>query len=273
MLPGSPRAHTDPPSRRAGCDPALGGAELELGQHRAAELAELDRLGAQLDLGVQAREVEQVGGQPAQPPRLGAGAVQQRAGVLEVGVLVAQIVAQQLEHPVQRGQRRAELVRGGGHERAPCLLLLLESLLHRGQRAGQVPDLVARPVDRDFDGRPLVGQLERRLAQPLQPPHQRRRQRDPEDQGQHQSGQRGGDEGVAHGADGAGDLVDRLAHRQHVQQPSWLVNGIAARAYSWPSTSRSCTAAGWCGTRSRRRRRGRRRRCRRAGRSGGAASR
>ena len=109
-------------------DPALVGAELELGHHRAAELAQLDRLGAQLHLGVDAREIEQVGGEPAEPARLGPRPVQQRAGVLDVGLGVLQVVVQQLEHPVQRGQRRAQLVRGGGHERAPGLLLLAQPL-------------------------------------------------------------------------------------------------------------------------------------------------
>ena len=41
-------------------DVALGGRELELGGDRAADLAELERLAAQLDLGVQAAEVEQI---------------------------------------------------------------------------------------------------------------------------------------------------------------------------------------------------------------------
>ncbi len=71
-------------------------------------------------------EVEQVGGQPPEPARLGPGPREQRPRVVEVGLGALEVVLEQLEHPLERGQRRAQLVRGGGHERAPRLLLLLE---------------------------------------------------------------------------------------------------------------------------------------------------
>ncbi len=56
--------------RPAGRRPIGRGGELELGGHRARELAELQRLAAQRDLGVEAAQVEQVGGQAREPARL-----------------------------------------------------------------------------------------------------------------------------------------------------------------------------------------------------------
>ena len=55
-------------------DAAVGGAQLELGGDRAGQLAELDRLGAQRRLGVQAAEVEQVGGEVLEAAQLALGA-------------------------------------------------------------------------------------------------------------------------------------------------------------------------------------------------------
>ena len=64
--------------------------ELELGQHSPAQLAQLDRLGAQLHLCIETAQVEEVRGQSRQPARLGAGALEQQAGVGQVGMAVAQ---------------------------------------------------------------------------------------------------------------------------------------------------------------------------------------
>ena len=90
--------------------PALGGGELELGGHRAAELAELQRLAAQLHLRVEAAQVEQVGGQrESRRDCSRARAVRSRASSRS-SVLGAEVVLEQLEHPVERGQRRAQLV-------------------------------------------------------------------------------------------------------------------------------------------------------------------
>ena len=180
-----------------GLDAALGAPELELGEHRPAELAELHRLGAQLDLRIDPREVEQVGRQPAEPPGLRPGPVEQRAGVLDVRRRVVKILAEQLEHPVERGERGAQLVRGGGDERAARLLLDAQLLLHGMQRAGEVADLVGGVVD-GHDHRRVARGIDRRLAQPPQPPHQPRRQRDAEQQRERERGERGIEERAAH---------------------------------------------------------------------------
>ena len=66
--------------------PALRGPELELGHHRPAELAELDGLGAELDFRVDPAEVEQVGRQPAEPPRLRPRALEQGRASSRSGV-------------------------------------------------------------------------------------------------------------------------------------------------------------------------------------------
>ena len=102
MLPGSPRAQTGPVSfLQDAADAALLGPELELGQHRAAQLAELDRLGAQLDLRVEPRQVEEVGGQPPEAPGLRTGTLQQCDAPPRGRGAAAQVLVEQLEHPVQ----------------------------------------------------------------------------------------------------------------------------------------------------------------------------
>ncbi len=63
-----------------------------------------------------------------------------------------------------------------------------------GQCPSQIAHLVAGAVHRNLDRRPLVRELQRRLAQPPQPAHERGRQRDAEDQAERQTGQDGGDE-------------------------------------------------------------------------------
>src|SRR5207248_6829575 len=64
---------------------------LELRRHRARELAELDPLAAQLELCVEAREVQQVGGQARQPGRLRAGAVELATRVVDIRRLTVQV--------------------------------------------------------------------------------------------------------------------------------------------------------------------------------------
>src|SRR5262249_22049193 len=54
------RPHLRHAGLERGGDSALGGPELELGQHGPTQLTELDRLGTERDLGVDPREVEQV---------------------------------------------------------------------------------------------------------------------------------------------------------------------------------------------------------------------
>ncbi len=71
-----------------------------------------------------------------------------------------------MQHQAERGQRRAQLMRGGAHERAPRLLLRREPPLHRRERAREVADLVAVAVlDRLVSVGPTLGHLERAAAQ------------------------------------------------------------------------------------------------------------
>ena len=73
--PGSPRPQHGPGGAGTSSSTlALGGAQLELGRHGAAQLAQLDGLLAQRDVGVEAAEVEQLAGQPRQAPQLALGA-------------------------------------------------------------------------------------------------------------------------------------------------------------------------------------------------------
>src|SRR5581483_1944661 len=103
---------------------------------RAAQLAELHGLRAQLDLGVEPRQIEQIGGETAQPPRLDASSRKQSPCLIEIGPSAVEVVVEQLEHPVERGQRRAQLVRGRRDEGTPSLLLAQQLSLHDRERAG-----------------------------------------------------------------------------------------------------------------------------------------
>ena len=116
MLPGSPIAQTGPcsssrvtiarslvPSSNSAITARLI-SPSSTGSERSSTLAS------------RREQIEQVSGQPPEATRLGPGAVQQRARILEIGLLVAQVIIEQLQHPVQGGQRRAQLVRCGGDE-------------------------------------------------------------------------------------------------------------------------------------------------------------
>ena len=130
--------------------------------------------------------------------------------------LALQVVRQQLEHAVERGQRRAQLVRGRRHERAPRLLLLAQPALHDRERARQVAHLVARPIHRE-------------VARPLPPiascsaacRNRCRRLTSVPASGIASSSvsriadQRRDLERAAHRLNRAGDLIDRLAHGKH----------------------------------------------------------
>jgi hypothetical protein len=50
---------------------------------------------------------------------------------------------------------------------------VLELALHRRERPNQVADLVAGPVLRHLDRRPLLGELNRRMAQMAQAANQK----------------------------------------------------------------------------------------------------
>ena len=142
---------------------------------------------------------------------------------------------EQLEHPVERGQRRAQLVRRGRDERPARLLLLLQALLHLVEGPGQVAHLVAAAVGGHGDRRPVGGELERRVAQAAQAADDRGRQRDAEQERQGQPGQRGVQERRADGGHGGVHGVQRLAHDQDPVLGSAartdVVKGRAARAY------------------------------------------
>ena len=143
--------------QHAQLDVELARAQVELGRHRARQLAELDRLRAQLDGGVEPAEVEQLAGQRREPAQLAARVGDLELGVLDVHAPVAQVLLEQLHRALEHGQRRAQLVRGGGDERAPRDLLAPQRLLHAGERARQVADLVAAVVLRGRRVRALGG--------------------------------------------------------------------------------------------------------------------
>ena len=90
-------------------------------------------------------------GEPSEPTRLDVGPADEGPRILEVRVLVVEVLVEELQHAVKRGQWRAQLVRCGGDERPPCLLLLAQPLLHQRQRPGEIADLIVfirsrRPV-------------------------------------------------------------------------------------------------------------------------------
>ena len=73
-------------------------------------LAKLDRLAAQVDQRIEPAEVEQIRGERREPAGLLLRPSDTLARVGEVDRLAVEVVGQQLEHAVQRGQRRAQLV-------------------------------------------------------------------------------------------------------------------------------------------------------------------
>ena len=96
----------------------------------------------------------------------------------------SQVVLEQLQHPVERGQRRAQLVRGGRHERAAGRLLAAQPRLHARERARQLADLVAGcdpPAAARSTG-PRRSSSRVGFAQPLQAAQQRGGEADPEQQ-------------------------------------------------------------------------------------------
>ena len=150
-------------------DVPLTGAQLELGGDRAHELAELHRLGPQLHGRVKPAEIEQLAGERGQPAQLAAGVDDLELGVLDVHGAVAQVLVQQLHRPLEHRQRRPQLVRGGGDERAPRGLLAAQLLLHARERDREVADLVATPVPRRGGVGPLLGDPQGGGAQAREP--------------------------------------------------------------------------------------------------------
>ena len=195
-------------------DVALGGPQLELGRHRAAQLAELDGLLAQRHVGVKPAEVEQLAGQPRQAPQLALGAEHLAPRILLIEVAVAQVLLQQLDRPLQRGQRRSQLVGGGRDERAPRRLLAAQFALHRRQGAGEVADLVAAVVARGRRVGSLLGDAHRGGPQAGEAAADPGRQRDAEQDGDQQSHGRRGEERRADLTDRGADVGEGLLRDQ-----------------------------------------------------------
>ena len=136
MAPGSPRPQHGPVGgATSSATPPPRRAALELGADRAGQLAQLDGLAAQLDLGVEAAEVQQLGGQAAEPRSLRPGAGDLLAGVVEVERRPRRGRRRAARASPERRQGRAQLVRRGGDEGAPGLLLAQQRGLHRRERA------------------------------------------------------------------------------------------------------------------------------------------
>jgi hypothetical protein len=136
----------------------------ELGRDVLGQLADVGGLGAQLERsGLQAREVQQLGGELAQAVDLLAQLGQEGGACL----LVELLVLEQLQEAAEREDRRAQLVRRGGDEAPPRGLELGELALHGVERAGELAELVARA---GLEARPEValGHAPRGV---LHPPH------------------------------------------------------------------------------------------------------
>ena len=93
-------------------------------------------------VGVQPRQVEQVGGELGEAVHLLPHLLQERGPRLVVEILVVQ----QLHEPAQREQRRAQLVRGVGDELLAHAVGAVEAGLHQVERAPQLAQLVGRLV-------------------------------------------------------------------------------------------------------------------------------
>ena len=120
----------------------------ELAGDHAAERADVGGLGAQLERsGLQAREVQQVGRQLAEPVDLPADLLDERAPRLVVELLVGE----ELEEPAQREDRRAQLVRRRRDEALACGVELRELDPHPFERHRELTELVGR-VDREARG-------------------------------------------------------------------------------------------------------------------------
>ena len=182
---------------------ALPRAQLELGRDGADDLAELDLLGPQRHRGVEPREVEQLAGERGQAVELAArvGDLAQRVELVDLAR--ADVLLEQLHRALEHRQRRAQLVRRRGHERAPRRLLAAQLLLHAGERAAEVADLVAAVVARHLHLRALLRDAQRRGPQPREPAQQGRGQPD-RDQGGEPERDRGA------GREARPDLADEL---------------------------------------------------------------
>ena len=156
------------PARRAAprrcrareCEPGLLGA----GGHRVGGLArdgiEVDGAGSPaLASGLDARQAQQVRGQRLEPARLPERARDEAA--LVVG---RRLGLGELEVGLQRGERRADLVRGIGDEPAQRGHRRLDALGHRVEGLGKLADLVVA-LDVGARGQIAVGHAVARLGE------------------------------------------------------------------------------------------------------------
>ena len=112
------------------------GRRPELARHPARELAEVDPLGVELDrVGVELREVEEVGGELGQPRDL----LPHRPHELLSRGRVGLLLVEQLHETPEREDRRAQLVRGVGDEVPAGAVEPGEPLLHLVQGAASWP--------------------------------------------------------------------------------------------------------------------------------------
>ena len=142
---------------------ALADAHLELGDDRTQRPRRRSTSSLRSGMpGVDAAQVEQLGRQPRQPLhlRLGAGRPARARSRRPAGSARRSSMSMS-SITLQRRQRRAQLVRCGGDERAARLLLLAQAPLHRRERPAEVADLVAPAIGRELG---LRAQLGRRAA-------------------------------------------------------------------------------------------------------------
>ncbi len=195
-------------------------AQPELGRDRAGQLAQLDGLRAQRHRRVEPAEVEQLAGQAGEAPQLAPRDRHLALGVVDVHPPVAQVLLEQLHRALEHRQRGAQLVRGGGHERAAGVLLPRQLLLHAPERAGEVADLVAALVVLERRvGDALLGDPHHGGAQAAEAAQQRARQRDGERDRDEQPDRAGGEQSVAHLLDRGGDLGQPPFDDQHAHGP------------------------------------------------------
>ena len=116
-------------------------------------------------VGVELRQVEHVADEPLEPDRLAGHDVER--GALELRI-VEQPVADRVDVPLDRRQRRPQLVRDGHQELPLTLLGRREARRHLVEPLRQVADLVSAASGRNADGvvprRDLVGGARERRA-------------------------------------------------------------------------------------------------------------
>ena len=172
---------------------------------------------------VDAAEVEQVGREGHESMRLAQRAVGAAAGLGPV----AEVLGEQLEAALQRGERGAQLVRGDRQELLAVGLLAQEPAAHVLERAGDLADLVADVVHDDRVLETLVVEGARVVAQPPHPAqHAAGGERGEGDAGE-QPDDRGERQRAADGRGGRPRVPQRLADdERHVLAAS----GARARA-------------------------------------------